>query len=1382
MFARKTTFLRTLWWLLISALCFSQSLQAQSYIADIRKISVEDGLSSRFVNTIHKDSEGFMWIATQYGLNRYDGYEFKYYTAENSALRSNNIQHIYEDAHQQLWLVNKNIYEKNSLKTIDILNLQNGRIQAFEQVFKKKLPFAVEDIEFIHSDAGKTIWISTRKGTVFYQKDNRFEHVFSATQQESLEIFHTNERFLWLRGKNLLRVNRQNHAIDEFPYKKSLKKVGVDQNGQLWLLQRHQKDFLQYVNEKSEQLQKIDLQTLGLPENIYTYSPFKECFFNPVDHLIWCKDSSNHFFVFHPHKGLVYNFQSKMQAWLTYKNLGISHIYFGADERTWVATHDGIFIITLKKSKFGQLLTHSKEHYSTRGIVKDQQGCIYINTYKGRMLIHPKKGQIEKNSDKNIAMWMGVTKDKDGTFWYSSQKPLIEHYDPVSGEREYYQPDTTLKELPWEQWAIIRDKTGRVWTGTHQGLYYLEPATRHHQKFRQYNAFSVLEKSTIYHLLEDQAGIWIAASSGLYRLIPGRGITARYSKTSPLPYSIPYDHILHCYHDKKGIFWLATKGGGLIRFDQKTGTYRQFTTADGLSSNIIYAVYEDGYNKLWLSSNYGLMQFDKKNYQVSTYLTGDGISHNEFNINSHYQDSDGKLYFGGLEGITIINPTDFIKKDSLSHPFKITHCQVLNGKTGELTDKTLEVLHSGNLILLPHHKSFNIRFALLNYERSRQNKYAYKIEGLDKKWTPLQENSLRINALPYGNYTLHIKGQSTKGQWSRHQLSIPVIVHKPFYKKAWFVYTLIFVLCFLIYGIFYWRIQSLKQAKVRLKERVKQGTMEISLQKNKIEQQTVKLLELDKVKSRFFANISHELRTPLTLISGHIGVILKEEGATLSQKVRSALHISKQNGKRLLKMIEEILDLSKLESGQLHVHEKAVDFYPLISRLYDMFRSYSTTKQLDFSLKYELPDNLTLALDEDKFEKILGNLLSNAAKYTDTGGSILLKVDETKREKTSAEALKKAIRIQVSDTGRGIHPNDLSRIFERFYQSGQADAPTEGGTGIGLALAKELAELMGGTLRVESEWGKGSTFCFTMPKKICPPIDIETAAAIQNGTPIPHGKSTRTENAVREQMQAEEVPKKEETPKYKKQTPAILIVEDHPEMRAFTREVLEPHYRIREAFDGMDALKKLKKYKTNLVVSDVMMPRMDGFELLKQLKQDKKFGSLAMVMLTARAANEDKLQALNIGVDDYLSKPFDPEELLARVRNLLKNQLEREEWKEKIKVHDKEEAFVPRDQQFVQEVSALVHQELSNSQLIILDLAEAFHMSEAQLYRKIKSFTGLSPKQFVREIRLQEARKLLENKTMGSISEVMYTVGFQDSGYFAKRYTERFGKLPSEYF
>ena len=1372
--------LKAILWLLPVVFCFKE-MQAQSYIPDIQKLSVEDGLSNRFVRSIFKDSRGFMWIGTWYGLNRYDGYEFKRYTKENSGLTNNVIHNIYEDDRQNLWL-DRAIFGKG--RAIDVLNRQTDQIQNFDTLFKTLAPFKAKSVINIYSDTEKTLWFTTQTGQLYRYKNQRFEELATIplSEQDRIGIFHIDKGFAWLFHKSawtgvltnptvsVIGIDLKTGTAKTFCFPIELKVAGMDDKRTLWMFRSEEKTFFK-VNWEAQTLQRATVLPPELSGFASSMILSGRNHLNSTGDFIWwistSKNGDNFPIVWNLRENIHYDFRDDIAPLLTYTEVPYIHnVCLDAENRLWLATEDGVLILSLKKNSFTTLLSGESGNYSSRGIIEDGNGRLYINTYNGRVLTGPGK---TKKIVKTFSL--GTARDRQGNLWFSGQSPMVERYDPLSGQSRFYSyPVDTIAYRPDEQWAIIRDKSGLIWTGAHRGLYSLDPQTGLYQKFSRYNGFSQLEESTVYHLEEDNEGIWIGASSGLYLLEPEKGITAHYSSEGDPPCFIPHDHILHFYRDSEGILWLATRGGGLIRFDLATGNFRQFTTADGLSNNIIYAVYEDDYGKLWLPGNYGLMQFDKQSYRVKTYLKSDGIAHNEFNTISHYRASDGRLYFGGLNGLTSFHPKDFVDEDRIPVPLRITRCQVLNGKTGVLADKTLTTTNTGALTLTPSDKSLLIDFALLNYKNIQTNTYAYKIEGLDTDWTPIRTNSLRLNALPYGKYILHIKGRGIGGEQSANELTITVT--KPFYLKNGFILSVVLALGLLIYGVFRWRLQRLKSAKIRLQEIVKQRTREIQRQKdeiesdkNTIEQQAVKLRELDSAKSRFFANISHELRTPLTLILGHLQATLKEKYGKIGQQIRRNLEVSHRNSRRLLSMIEEILVLSKMEAGKLELHNKPVNLYRLIDRLCESFRPYIEAKHIRYSRHIALARDSIVLLDEKKFEKIVSNLLSNAIKFTQAGDRISVSAAEltaVKSEKNNQTLVK----LTVRDSGSGIHPRDLPRIFDRFYQGGDKDTPIEGGTGIGLALSRELAELLGGSLSVKSRQGQGSVFTLAFPKEETSVLPGEENITKTDHPMFPDVLPERQNNSL--------------STVQRDHSPVLLLVEDHPEMRSFICQQVAEDYRVLEAADGVEALEVLKKHRIDLILSDVMMPRMDGFQLLSALRSDPVTETIPVIMLTARAAREDRLHALTIGVDDYLTKPFDEEELMARIRYSLRNAFKRQRWSARLPEEEKE--VVTADRQFLTRAEAVVIKALSDHQYSVIDMAEALHLSQRQLSRRIRAATGLSPLQFIREIRLQKARILLERKEKETVAEVMYAVGFQKSDYFARVYRKRFGRLPSTYF
>ncbi|MEK7253656.1 MAG: ATP-binding protein, partial [Bacteroidota bacterium] len=938
-------------------------------------------------------------------------------------------------------------------------------------------------------------------------------------------------------------------------------------------------------------------------------------------------------------------------------------------------------------------------------------------------------------------------------------------------------------------------------------------------RYDKLDGFAELGNSLVVHIGRSNNGdprnaganVWACASSGLYRIVEGEGVKERFWRGGSGRNYLPYDNIHHFYEDSEGIFWLATGGGGLLRLDPEVsgqalakGETRQFSRKNGFPSDIIYAVYEDGQGQLWIPGDLGIIRFDKKTFQTRIFTTADGITHNEFNRNSHTRGDDGTLYFGGLNGVTAFHPKDFYRQDSsLPLPLVLTKFQQFDGGKNELLDRTLELDASRRITLHPGDRYFQLDFSLLSFTPER-NLYAWRIEGLDKDWNYQSENTLRPGALPFGTNRLRIKAHGGDGLWSKNELVFEVVVLRPLWMRWWFIALSMLALAGGAAAFFRWRISQHRREQERLEREVERKTHEISLQNQQLEAQAEDLKRLDEVKSRFFANVSHELRTPLTLILSPLGSMLKRN--RLENTDFTFAKIARLHGQDLLKRVNEILDLSKLDAGKLELHEAPVLALPFFQRLAATFESHAGRLGIQFSFQFKADKRLCIELDAAKLETIFNNLLSNALKFTPPGCKVSVLVEDEGSH----------LCLTVSDTGRGIHPADLPHVFDRFYQSQQPNSPVEGGTGIGLALCRELVMLMQGKLSVESELEKGSRFCLEFPKKqvlgvAAEPVadEVEEADLLPvfsekaNGAPL--APIAPTSNG--------------------EQRATVLVVEDNPSLRDYISLLLAEKYHVVTAENGQEALEGMR-YEVggmqsehtsiphtsylipDLIISDIMMPVMDGFQLLEKLKGDDQLRLLPVVMLTARADMQDKLKALRIGVDDYLLKPFEEDELLARVENLLKNYRERKVAEAQLSVPTsvgteslparlaergellsaekapETDAASPlnlEDMAWLENLETVALNNLGDFNLTADVLAEKMAVSRSGFYRRLKQLTGLTPAQYLDEVRFQSARRMLETRQVGSVKAASYAVGFRQEKHFSREFRTRFGRLPSTY-
>ena len=925
---------------------------------------------------------------------------------------------------------------------------------------------------------------------------------------------------------------------------------------------------------------------------------------------------------------------------------------------------------------------------------------------------------------------------------YSVKKNRIEHiyrYSPHSDSSFSYNKNILA------HWALFEDSHGTIWLGHEHGISYLNQADSTLYPYLKINNFHTIREKFVYQFHENDQGIWVVSASGLYLLDPEKGIIDRYHSDGDQAHHLPHNQLHHLHEDNEGYFWLASKGGGLIKWHPKTKEAEQFTVKDGLSHNVLYAVYEDDFNNLWLSSNRGIMRFERKSHFVATYLTEDGITHEEFNRISHYQAKDGRIFFGGLDGITAFHPKDFQFSSNPSTPLvpKITSFSVQNNKTGAWENKTETLIKSNSILLKPESLGFKLQFAHLDFKNIKKQQYAYLIDGFDKSWNYQKSNTLRINKLPYGFYKLRIKSQESSGIWG-NELVLDIEVQKPIYLRTWFLVLAALFGLFIFWQILRWRVARLENNKKRLQLEVWKRTQQIEKDKEIILKQTEELTKLDQLKSRFFTNISHELRTPLTLILGPAKHAIKNYNSLNKENIIDTFKLIKNNGQHLLQLVEEILELSRLEAQQIQINYQAINLGKLLARIYDNFESQATYLGIEYEL-VNWPQEQAILLDQNKFEKILNNLIGNALKFTSKGQQIRV---------IAKPLYHKRLQVKVIDTGKGIHPDDLPHLFERFYQSKQINGVEQGGTGIGLALAKELTEIMGGQLTVESVLGKGSEFTLSLP--LIPTSEV----------PI-NGVSSHQELEIHETVQNQL-----DTPSTN--VGRLLIVEDNINMQQFIVSLLQIEYQLYTARNGKEALAVLAdpNIRIDLIISDVMMPEMDGFTLLSRIKASDKWSGIPVIMLTARAAEEDRLNALRIGVDDYLTKPFSTDELKAHIQNLLHNYRKRISWQEHTQSTPVQSTIDDHtqnnevDQKWLENLEQVMKKNLGHHHLTMEDIAEYMHISKRQLARKLKQLTGLSPLKYQREIQLQLGRQWLEKGTYATVAEVAYKAGFKKSPLF----------------
>lgn len=1329
----------------------------QEYTVELKSIGFEDGMVSRNVRVFFQDKDGLMWIGTNEGLNSYDGYRVKAYTLENGALLSNFAQEIAQDFQGKLWIKGEDPNKSNE-NVIQIFDPHSGVSIDYKEFFNGSFPIDLQNLWYIKSDyLSNTVWLVTRDHKLYtYTADATGKPIFKLVY-ESPRYMHIGAvcpQGFWVEyDDSFALIDTQGRTVKEIPTDdRQLRGIlGTDHLGNIYYFRD-----MPLEGVPGERRDVIFSNQVPLGNGTAEFwNHHRVTGFDPYNIQAWFVNDSKEGRVIYNNfldKLIEFSFQEEVHAFPAL-------LHFDRFGNGWASFNSKINIVKLKKSKFTNYLTNEEvfgvNGYGARGLYVNDQDELFSNGLGASYRTNLKDGTSEFFSpstafyggggDMEYLKRLAVIPDKKGNLWYTDEGPRLYKYNKANGNFKDYTFDKTRAEATQNgliiHWSAFIDKADRLWMGGQTGITYLHPSDSILVKLQDYGDFDLLRNSAIYTFHENEAGIWIGATTGLYLMTPEGKLIKRFHLDGPSGEQIPFNTITHIREDTEGWFWLATRGGGLIKLNPEDGRFDQWTVKDGLSDNTTYATYEDDYGCIWVPSNHGIMRINLKDFSISNYLEGDGIIHEEFNTTSHFQAKDGRLFFGSLDGITSFHPMDFVNERSADVELKVVGLEKQLRKTGLYMDASSSYFESNKVALNPGELGFSLQFTLLDFIDSEENTFSYKIEGIDQNWNYIDQPTVRINSLPFGDYTMLVRGQGRQGQWSR-ELSIPIVVIRPFYLRWWF-FTGIGLT---VITLFWWRV-SFREKRLLRHQAVLEK--EIASRTVKIRQQAEELQELDNLKSKFFANVSHELRTPLSLILGPVNKLISRKD--LDQNARKDLIRVQENSQQISKLVEEILDLTKLENKKIIPRPKSVNLKSFFGRLHNSFESKAASQDISFHYNYKGDERQSFLLDTDMTERIINNLLSNAFKFTPANGKIVLKVVSNKDY----------VQVSVSDNGRGISKQDLPHIFERFFQTKDAKRAASGGTGIGLALSKELAETMGGQLIVQSEVDMGSTFSLTLPcLKDSPSADeLIVAVPVHDSAPKPR--------------------------KAGKSDAYLLVVEDHPDMRNYIVSSLSDDFETVEAGNGIEALAIMEasEQKPDLIITDMMMPEMDGMELLNTLRSKQSYLSIPVIMLTARTADEDKLEAFRVGVDDYLIKPFSIDELKARIRSQLKT-AESRRVANLVSEVSYQHGNTPDDklEEWLLEVKRITQENVDKVDFNIASVAEAVGLSERQFQRNLKKATGYTPNVYLKEIRLQMARNYLEQHAYPQVSEVSLAVGFTSSPYFSRLYKERFGKTPAAYF
>lgn len=1069
----------------------------------------------------------------------------------------------------------------------------------------------------------------------------------------------------------------------------------------------------------------------------------------------------------------------------------------------WVGTNGGgVNKFDPQRKQFFHIKTsldpYSLSNDKIRSIYEDSQQNLWIGTEGGGLNLLSKT-----NFDKDFNKFQHFTKTNNvfaieeiqlknskKLFIGGENSPGLFEIDITKNKKITNDDLKSLSEFPNSVFSILQDKDKNVWIGSYNGGVLRWLINEDETSFTKdvliqnpYFEFS-LPNNIIRDIFQDSKGnVWFATGNGLAKLAPNQIHTKNpkfdvYKNIPNNESTISHNYILTVFESKSGDIWIGTFGGGLNKLDTSTGgnnvSFKTYSEKDGLPNNVIKGILDDAQGNLWLSTNKGLSKFNPADETFQNYDVNDGLQSNEFSELTALKTNEGLMLFGGVNGFNAFYPEDIIS-NKINAETVLTNFSIFNKPVGigeringrVILDKSINSVDEVELKYSEN--SFSFEFAALHYAASRKNKYAYKLEGFDKDWIYTTSNNRHATYtnLEPGTYTLKVKASNNDNIWDETPVELRINVIPPWWrtniaKIFYFLLTIGLLLAFRRYTI----ISSSKKHQLELEH----------FEKDKNE-------EMHRLKLEFFTNISHEFRTPLTLIKGPLDYLIKK-GDTISQKeTKDQYGLISKNTDYLLRLINQLLDFRKMEQGKMNLNLSKSNIVEFLKEIGEPFQFLSRKKNISFEINTS-KETILSWFDPDAVEKIVNNLLSNAFKFTPENGSISLDIfDGTDFKQPEGIETNinqsKYIVIQVKDSGPGIPAHRIKHIFERFYtELGITKQVNTKGTGIGLSFTKNLVELHQGIIKVKSDSENGSTFMVWLPKEkdsFEPKNEINFHEVFEANSFI--SKIDAESHAI---SFIDDIVDQNIT-RSRSKLPILLIIDDNADIRSFIKKGLGEKYYVYEADNGEKGLELANKFMPNIVITDLVMPVMDGIEFCNKLKSSQETSHIPVVMLTAKISQEKEIEGLKTGADAYIRKPFDLELLELKISNILKHRQElRKRFNREITLQPNEVTVTSSDETFLQNAIEIVEKHMMDSEFSVEMLVKEMNMSRSNLYLKTKELTGLSSSEFIRNIRLKRAVQLFEKSDL-SVKEIMYMTGFNTASYFSKCFKKQFGVIPSKY-
>ncbi len=1345
-------------------------------------LTIDEGLSNNTVNSIYHDHLGFIWFATNDGLTRYDGYDFTIYRHDRDShqtISNNRVHFVFEDLNRNLWV--------GTNMGLNLFNREFDNFTRFLNDPNDEASISHNNVRMVYQDPSGILWFGTLGGGL-----NRFDPItrkftrFNFPNRLVSSVIEDAQGNIWVatNDPSLIRLNWELNEFELFPFPKNntsglkpntLKTLFEDKTGNIW------------VGTEGSGLYIFDPVSLEFTAHYHQKSRN-----NPLSSNIVCDilQYNNKTIWLATDGGGINSWDEEKKGFTILKSdisnikgLSTNAIYSllkDNDGMVWIGTFGGgVNILNPHRQEF-RFYTQkaggisSLSHKSVLSFFEDSQGYIWVGTDGGGLnLFNPANGTFKSFSNDPSNPFSissnavtSILEDKHGNLWIGTFAGGLNRFDPVT-QRFYhytYNPSQHNSISSNNVWKLLEDQNGNLWIGTLDGLEVYSFANNTFERITN-DSDPEAYPARIIDLFEDSKGnIWIG-STGVWILNPDtKKITKLFGHDHPQQKLFEYD-IRDFHEDTDGIIWIASEGGGLICYNPEKATIKNYTMHDGLPSDALHQIIQDEEGNLWISSNKGITRFDNKTQSFSNYNIHDGLQSNQFAYSASLCTRSGEIYFGGVNGFNVFHPNR-IRQNTVPPAVYITELSLFNKPVEIGTEGSPINTHIMNTteITLPYQSVFSFRFTAINYIATVKNQYKFKLEGFDD-WNDVgnQRTATYTNIDP-GKYTFRVIASNNDGIWNDQGASIQITILPPIWRTPLAYVFYVLILAAILYFVMNFIIN---------RQKYKHDLMIKDLEKAKIE-------EISQVKLRFFTNIAHEFRTPLTLILGPLDNIMTSPGS-MDARLRKQLNIMGRNAGRLLRLVNELMEFRKIEMGRVKLKIVKADLVSFLKELKSVFEEHAQMHDIQFTFE-PLDNAIECWFDKEKMEKVVYNILSNSFKFTPDCGKITIRVNTTNRPLLGNKAGKAVpqAQIEIADNGIGISATDLPRIFDRFFQVKNKDIAVRttgiSGTGIGLALSRELVEFHKGEITVTSQPGKGTTFCIFFPldkQYFDPEIAVEHVSDdfVYQYSPgiygIPHAELNTFAGPPLENK--------------KPGNPVLLFIDDNADMRSFVQSTMEDKYNVHLASNGIEGLENARQLMPDIVVSDVMMPEMDGIEMCAKLKTDVTISHLPVILLTAKVSDDHSIIGFEAGADDYLPKPFNPRLLHSRIRNILdnRNQL-REKFRKEGILEPNEVSVTSADEQFLRNAMDVVERNINNPEFRVSTFVMEMNMSRSVLYRKFEALTGQSVNEFVRITRLKRAAQLLSLNEL-TVSEVTYEVGFNDPQYFSKCFSKQYNMTPSEY-